>query len=162
MFWRKDLEDNASGFFIGVLVWGVDNPTASQVPSGCIVIGRASTGEVPRAPGCWQGVPRNGWRASFLLLTSLRTFMEGQEAATGISLSVGPSQKGPHHLRVKILTFKQGHASWCHWQQKSQRFGDTASGWFADWGAQHGIRGSWWIAGETQSPSTWEGVRLSA
>lgn len=111
MFWRKDLEDNASGFFIGVLVWGVDNPTASQVPSGCIVIGRASTGEVPRAPGCWQGVPRNGWRASFLLLTSLRTFMEGQEAATGISLSVGPSQKGPHHLRVKILTFKQGNAS---------------------------------------------------
>ena len=37
--------------------------------------------------------------------------MEGQEAATGISLSVGPSQKGPHPLRVKILTFKQGHAS---------------------------------------------------
>lgn len=105
------MKNNASRFFFRVLVWGVDNPTESQVPSGYTVIGRASTGEVPCAPGCWQGVPRDGWRASLLLLTSLRTLMEGQEAAMGISLSVGPSQKGPHHLRLKILTFKRGHAS---------------------------------------------------
>lgn len=41
-------------------MWGEDKPTEARFPSGCILMGRASTGEVPSTAGLWQQVPEMG------------------------------------------------------------------------------------------------------
>lgn len=80
-----------------------DKPSEQQFPSGCILIGSTSIRGVPRSSGAGSEYSGKDGRPeeppSFLLQTSLMTLgrKEGQEAATGMSPSVGPSQKGPHH-----------------------------------------------------------------